>query len=128
MRSRERPGPPSRTTGSAAPVDAIRQFAPSTSPVCTNGLPRLRETNVPRPVGIGRGRTPARRSPSAGSPARTTPWAPNSFMRWMNGSYAARPAPAVERAMMKRTPTSRAKGSSSVSLPSGLPLGVDTRS
>ncbi len=49
-------------------------------------------------------------------------------MRCMNASYEARLAPAVERAMMKRTPTSRANGSSSVRPLSGLPLDVATRS
>lgn len=57
-----------------------------TRPIWTSGLPRFRDTNTPRPAGIGRGRTPPSRSPSAGSPANTTPWAPSSFIRCMNDS------------------------------------------
>lgn len=72
-----------RRRGTGEPVP---QYSTSTSPVCTSGLPRLRETKTPRPAGIGRGRTPPRMSPSAGSPASTRPWAPSSFMRCMNGS------------------------------------------
>ena len=75
----------------------------------------LARDEVARPGGIGRGRTLPRRSPSPGSPDRTTPCAPSSLMRCMNGSYIEREAPAELRAMMKRTPTSRANGRFSTS-------------
>lgn len=83
-----RPGRSARRSPGPMTYRPARRYNSSsaTNPVCTSGRPRRRETNTPRPAGIGRGRTPPRTSPSPGSPARTTPWAPSSLMRCMNAS------------------------------------------